>query len=353
LSDATCHIGLCNRNLIVEWRLTDPRCFLHRSKIRWRPDFLLHRKLLASSENDCCGIGIPHSSSHFPFSTSIPYTYARTANMCPSPSPQTALASILVRSERQVDWSRRSSSSRHGTSVSNHAAPTRRSVTFAPKTNLRPIPSICEMTPEEIVSVWRTPCDRVACTSEISETVQIVRNLEQYPALQEDQYCVRGIEIYIDEGRKQQMIQQRRLIVLSVLAKQEEQRRRYEYVDPTKSCNLEKELANLAATISRESVKKARIVAKKDMMAARGMHISTSTSSSQSLSVNRQSALIALKRDNSQQYRERQLFVRQMLPRRYHNNDAESSVTSASSSDSSHHRTSSTGRRCRIAAKTA
>ena len=322
--------------------------------------------------NDCwlCGIGIPSQFRSF-IAFHIPYTYAKpNSNMCPSPSrsPRTALASILVRSERQVDWSRRRSSSRHSTTANTHAAATKQSISFAPKTNLRPIPSTIEMTPEEIASVWRTAADRSACTSEIAATVNIVRNLEQYPALQEDQYCERGIEIYIDERRKQQMIQQRRLIVLSVLAKQEEQRRRYEYVDPTKSCNREKELANLAATISRESVKRARIVAKKDMMAARGAHLSTSASSSppsgsttspsQSLSVNRHNALLALKRDNSQQYRERQRFlgqVRHMVPRRYHNYDADSSATSTSSSDSSYHRrnTNSTGGRCRIAAKTA
>ena len=290
-------------------------------------------------------------------------------------SPQTsprepALASILVRTERQVDWSRRRSSmpsmSSESSTDSNidgkHAAATRRrSVSFAPKTRLRQIPSLLEMTREEIASIWQTSTDRSQSISDIAETIRIVRGLKDFcneadisSSIQEDQYCERGIEGHIDERHKQRSIQQRRLVVAAVLSKQESLRQ--QFFDPAETCNREKELANVSATISRESAKKARVVAKKDLMAARGIHLSTktttTTTSSSSAPSSRHDALLTLKRDNSHRRRERQLFVgqvRQMLPRRYQNNDTDSSATSSqkSSRDLSQRRGAS--RRCRIA----
>ena len=144
-------------------------------------------------------------------------------------SPQTsprepALASILVRTERQVDWSRRRSSTVSMSSVkstetddgcdklgltltdlSSHNKPSavtrRRSVSFAPKTKLRPIPSVLEMSQEEIASIWQTPADKSQSITEIADTVRVIRGLKHYCgeediscSLQEDQHCERGIE---------------------------------------------------------------------------------------------------------------------------------------------------------------
>lgn len=299
--------------------------------------------------------------------------------MCsPSPLPRPSLASILVRSERRVDWRRRSSlaesvsddddagtgkplnnddnnvSTRafHNTSDeqsngttcrTNFPITTSKGVTFAPTIKQRRIPGLADMAKEEIAALWRTPIDRSQCTSHIADTVRVVRTMKRYRdqgiggIFDKSMYCERGIEVYIDEKYKQKLMHKRKLIVVSVLSKQEELRNRH--FDPTRKdakFRHENELANLATTISRDSVKSARIRAKRDLFAARGVGMeqqqqqqppsSSSPSSSpsstsarfggmaaaaRSLSWNRRNALSALKRDNSRRYRERQQFVGQ------------------------------------------
>ena len=297
--------------------------------------------------------------------------------MCsPSPVPRSSLASILVRSERRVDWRRRSSlaesvsddddaAGKHlnndddnvptrefhntndeesnGTTCRTAFSITTTKVTFAPTIKQRRIPGLADMDKEEIASLWRTPIDRSQCTSHIADTVRVVRTMKQSRNqgiggnYDESMYCERGIEVYIDEKYKQKLMHKRKLIAVSVLSKQEELRNRN--FDPTQKdakFSHEKELANLATTISRDSVKSARIRAKRDLFAARGVGMnqhqqqpppsSSSSSSSpsspsttarfggmtvaaRSLSWNRRNALSALKRDNSRRYREQQQFV--------------------------------------------
>ena len=326
--------------------------------------------------------------------------------MCsPSPLPRPSLASILVRSERRVDWRRRSSLAESvsddddagtGKHINNDEdnVPTRathntndeqsngttafsitttKGVTFAPTIKQRRIPGLADMGKEEIASLWRTPIDRSQCTSHIADTVRVVRTMKKYRDqgryrdggnYDESMYCERGIEVYIDEKYKQKLMHKRKLIVVSVLSKQEELKKRN--FDPTQNDSKfshENELANLATTISRDSVKSARIRAKRDLFAARGVGMnqhqqqppssssSSSSSSSpsatstrfggmaaaaRSLSWNRRNALSALKRDNSRRYRERQQFVgqaRRMSSISDNGSDSDSSSRKSSTSD--------------------
>lgn len=321
--------------------------------------------------------------------------------MCsPSPFPRPSLASILVRSERRVDWRRRSSLAEsisddadnnlndddkvtarasHNTINEQPSARTpfsiaTKGVTFAPTIKQRHIPGLADMAKEEIASLWRTPIDRSQCTSHIADTVRVVRSMKRYRDqgiggnYDESMYCERGIEVYIDEKYKQKLMRKRKLIVVSVLSKQEELRNRN--FDPTKKdtkFSQENELANLATTISRDSVKSARIRAKRDMCAARGARIEQQqppgsspcssplplapssarfggmAAAARSMSWNRRNALSALKRDSSRRYRERQQFVghaRQMTSI----SDADSESDSCRGSSPS-----GTGSRCRAA----
>ena len=151
------------------------------------------------------------------------------------------------------------------------------------------------MAKEEIASLWRTPIDRSQCTSHIADTVRVVRSTMRYrdqgigggACHDETVCCERGIEVCLDEKHKQKLMHKRKLIAASVLSKQEELRQRHNF-DPTKKdakFRHENELANLATTISRDSVKSARIRAKRDLFAARRVIMSnqqplSSTSSS-------------------------------------------------------------------------
>jgi len=272
--------------------------------------------------------------------------------MCSSsPSQQRPLTGILVRAERHVDWTRRRStvaSSAAASSASDRdidgADLGGKSVSFSPKVKLRTTHSLHDMPMDDIDSVWRTLAEQSQSTSHIADAVRFFRAMKRYPDQEEiaistlqDKYCERGIEVFIDPKYKQKVTNQRRLIVASVLSKQEELRQRE--LDPSKNTcivsSYENELANLATTISRESVKSARVRAKQDMFAARDLrkqerptkgqevpsrpsYSGSSTnaprfgglaSAALSQSWNRHHAVSLLKRDSHRRFRERQHFV--------------------------------------------
>ena len=124
------------------------------------------------------------------------YQPTRTVTMCsPSPCPRPSLVGILVRSERRVDWRRRSSlaesvsddddagtgkhlnndddnvparafhntndeQSNSTTCRTSFSITTTKGVTFASTIKQRRIPGLADMDKEEIASLWRTPIDR-------------------------------------------------------------------------------------------------------------------------------------------------------------------------------------------------